>query len=117
MLAVPFFSRPRFRAEVRFGDRARYRSKTDGSKRVVLYTSGELHHDVLNQTHLVHRSLYTYLADPGKLQAMLRSGDVFTLVIDKKTFDNVVAPAGAGFEVLGVPMTMFAFVREPPFSS
>ncbi|PYS88829.1 MAG: hypothetical protein DMF62_08820 [Acidobacteria bacterium] len=117
MLAVPFLSRPRFRAEGVLAIAPVIGSKTDGTQRVVLYTSGELHHDVLNQLIWYTDRLYTYLADPGKLQEMLRSGDVFSLVIDKKTFDNVVAPTGAGFEVLGVTDDYVCIRTRPPFSS
>jgi 4-amino-4-deoxy-L-arabinose transferase-like glycosyltransferase len=101
MLAVPFFSRPRFRAEGVLAIAPVIASKTDGTQRVVLYTSGELHHDVLNQLIWYTDRLYTYLADPGKLQEMLRSGNALTLVVDKKTFDNVVAPSGIEFEIVG----------------
>lgn len=117
MLAVPFFSRPRFRAEGVLAIAPVIASKTDGTQRVVLYTSGELHHDVLNQLIWYTDRLYSYLADPGKLQEMLRSGDVFTLVIDKNTFDNVVAPSGTGFEVLGVTDDYVCIRTRPPFSS
>ena len=115
ILAVPFFSRPRFRAEGVLAIAPVIASKTDGKQRVVLYTSGELHQDVLNQLIWYTDRLYTYLADPGKLQAMLRSGDVFTLVIDKKSFDNVVAPAGTGFEVLGATDEYVCLRMRPPF--
>ena len=117
MLAVPFLSRPRFRAEGVLAIAPVIASNTDGNRRVVLYTSGQLHHDVLNQLIWYTDRLYTYLADPGKLQETLRSADVFTLVIDKKTFDNVVAPTGAGFEVLGVTDDYVCIRTRPPFSS
>ena len=112
VLAVPLFSSPRYRAEGVVAIAPTVISNSDVEKRVILYTDGVLHHDLKNQLLWYTDRLYHHVADENELLSKVRSGEPQLFVVDRKTFENVIARSGEVVEVVGVTDQYICFRKK-----
>ena len=113
VLAIPLFSSPRYRAEPVVAIAPAIISNSHKEQRVILYTNGVLHHDVLNQLIWYTDRLYYHVGDLNELWTRLKSEEPLVFVVDKKTFEGVVAPSGEEVEIVGVTNEYVCFRTQP----